>query len=278
MEKDHEHFDQTLTETGRDSERSKRRKMNGVKGRSWFDLVILISPVKGLSMSFWRANETFFYLHFLFCLPKSFFFGSTGSFFCRAAWFLPPRGGATRVGLQSARNMRSNPPCAAVLRAVSRSPRFCATFCGELALCVPGSAFLRAPVTPDRISWQGKGSHCAVLYRGRPFVQEIFICRWSSREKAAITWKADLLLQKKRVPLPSFTYQRGNPAAGNIFIINILSWQVFVCWNCSLIQIFQMNELFTEKKLSSEIQYWISNIGHLSRLRFECISLFIWII
>ena len=234
----------------------KRRKMNGVKGRSWFDLVILISPVKGLSMSFWRANETFFYLHFLFCLPKSFFFGSTGSFFCRAAWFLPPRGGATRVGLQSARNMRSNPPCAAVLRAVSRSSRFCATFCGELALCVPGSAFLRAPVTPDRISWQGKGSHCAVLYRGRPFVQEIFICRWSSREKAAITWKADLLLHKKRVPLPSFTYQRVNPAAGHIFII----WGALSHGQCLFVEIVP----WYKYSKSSEIQYWISEIGHLS--------------
>ena len=49
------------------------------------------------------------YLHFPFCLPKSFFFWSAGSFFAPEPPFLPPRGGATRVGLQSARNMRSKP-------------------------------------------------------------------------------------------------------------------------------------------------------------------------
>ena len=53
--------------------------------------------------------------HFLFCLSKSFFRVLAGTFFCPQVVFLPPRGGATRVGASiSAQHAL---PCTAVLRA-----------------------------------------------------------------------------------------------------------------------------------------------------------------
>ena len=62
-----------------------------LKAKGLSPKVILISPVKGLSVSFWGANEVFLYLHFLFCLPKSFFFLVGRLLFCPGTpRFCPP--------------------------------------------------------------------------------------------------------------------------------------------------------------------------------------------
>ena len=137
------------------------------------------------------------YLHFLFCLPKSFFFWSAGSFFAPEPPVFAPRGwrhtGWASISAQHALEASSMQCSAAVCARGIAQPLVLRDFLWGISIVslAPhslGHPSLRIPSA----GWLGGGRGHIVLYSiPLPplllFVREIFICPWSSGEKVAIT-------------------------------------------------------------------------------------------
>ena len=128
---------------------------------------------------------------FSFVCPNPSFLVSAGSFFAPEPPFLPPRGGATRVGLQSARNMRSKPPLCSAVRQGIAQPLVLRDFLWGISIVslAPhslGHPSLRIPSA----GWLGGGRGHIVLYcipcysSGKSlFALGHQVKRWPSHEK-----------------------------------------------------------------------------------------------